>query len=275
MMKVGTSSRTPYKHWLYNSHLGKLVATTATGKTPCKRSVVVFDLCAGDGQDIIASKDPREWRKSSPTITRNHMTSPLPCGYLERREAFLYERERATFDRLKSRFGDAPQLNLFNMDSREASLRDHIAHDRECVFVYADPNHAASIPLTPEIISEFTPYTLCMMTLGCNVGGLKRVPLDERELWFEKVEAILARLHRGHDAHLIWLKEDASQWAYLITLPLKWSEDKLREAVAASTRWWPPGVGALSYRNSRELIDEQLNKLFLTKEEMTNHATHS
>jgi hypothetical protein len=46
---VGKSSRTPYKHWLYKSMLGKMIGAASTGKSPCNGTIKVLDMCAGDG----------------------------------------------------------------------------------------------------------------------------------------------------------------------------------------------------------------------------------
>lgn len=267
-MDVGKSSRTPYKHWLLNSHLGKLLGATATGKTTCERSVVIFDLCAGDGDD---QHGPCS---SSPSIIRKHLTSPLSGNLrLDRREAYLYEHRPSTFERLKQRHDGVPYMHLFNQDSREADLSGVLRGSQECVFVYADPNHADSIPLTPRITAEFTPFTLCMMTLGCNVGGVKRLPREQREVWYEKVDALLDRMSPYHDAHLIWLNRDSSQWAYFITLPKKWSEDMLHAAITAGTAFWPGGVSGVSARQHPKQLRQQLHTLFQTKEENSIYAS--
>jgi hypothetical protein len=117
------------------------------------------------------------------------------------------------------------------------------------------------------MVASFSEYTLCMMTLGCNVAGIKRMDREEREMWFEKAWSVVQKMHRRHDAHLIQLNRDAARWAYLITLPLKWSEVKLKEAINAGERFWPAGVSGLSFRDSRTRFEKQLHNLFLTEEE--------
>jgi hypothetical protein len=87
---VGTSSRTPFKHWLLNHMLGRIVGALSSGRTPCNPVLTVVDMCAGDGLSY------GESAQSSPAIIAKHITSTFP-GFLKMksRTAHLFEREEA------------------------------------------------------------------------------------------------------------------------------------------------------------------------------------
>lgn len=262
---VGKSSRTPMKHWIYRYTLGKMVATAPSPKTPCGSNVLVLDMCAGDGFET--EGDPLS---SSPAIAERHTTSVFPGSEKLIRTAFLYERETTTFARLFSRYGGRPNLKLFNQDSRGITLNDIGAKPGDAVFVYADPNSVSTLPVTPELIRSFTPTTLFLVTLGCNVAGIKRLPPESRK-WRGLVDIILTEGEkRRHDILLISLNRDDSQWAYLASFPVKWAEKFKADAVKKGTALWKNGVSAFSYEHEKEQFNGKLDELFYTSKELND-----
>lgn len=258
---VGTSSRTPFKHWLFNAHLGQMIGATSTGKTPTNRAVKVFDLCAGDGLDTYGECS------SSPSIIRKHMTSEIRKGYLESRVSHLYEREAAAFNSLLEKHGDCPQMNLHHQDSREIDLSGLVS-DRDSSFVYADPNNIDQLPITQKMVNDLTPLTLYLMTLGCNVAGLKRLSVEARLRWFQMIEMLTETVRGHHDVQLIWLNRDSSQWAYLACVPKKWSDATMQKSLIAGQKMWKDGVQGLTIkRDGMAAFKAIIRQLFLTKEE--------
>lgn len=267
---VGKSSRTPYKHWLYRSMLGKMVGAAATGKTPCEYSIKVLDLCAGDGAQT--GDDPIS---SSPAIADLHMTSRFPMsGRLRARKAYLFEREQTTFDRLRSRFGDRPHMHLTNGDSRGVTLHDVGVKTGEGVFVYADPNSVSTLPVTPDLIDSFTHTTLFLMTLGCNVGGVKRLPVEDREGWLDVVNMAVCRRSRWHDVIVLSLNRDDSQWAYLAAFPTRWARGFQDDSMKAGKRLWPNGVSAFSATRQPTQFKDKIKELFYTTKEREDMQPH-
>jgi hypothetical protein len=260
--KVGQSSRTPYKHWLYRFMLGKMVGAAATGKTPCGDTIRVLDMCAGDGAET--GPDPFS---SSPAIADRHTTSIFPGSNRLKRIAYLYERETTTHARLLSRYGGRPHIQIFHHDSKGITLADIGARPGDGVFVYADPNSVSTLPVTPELIRSFTPTTLFLMTLGCNVGGVKRLPIEDRKGWLDVVNLTLRARNRYHDIMIMALNKDDSQWAYLAAFPMKWAEDFQADSVKAGGRHWPNGVSAFSVTRQPVAFREKIQELFFTAKE--------
>lgn len=266
---VGKSSRTPFKHWLYNAMLGQTIGAAATGRAFSARAVLIIDLCAGDGEDTYGECS------SSPSIALKHTTSKLP-GMGCFREAVLYEREALTFSRLAEKFGDKPTLRLIHGDSKGVTLKDHKIFPKGTVFVYADPNSVKTLPVTEELIASFTETTLFLMTLGCNVSGTKRLKMEDRRGWYDVVKFTLSKLKPWHDAHLISLERDSSQWAYFAAVPNAWSAERLAKSVKRGNVEWANGVSGASWRRDRMTFEDKLETLLLTQKELEtkNHPVN-
>lgn len=263
---VGVSSRTPYKHWLYRSMLGKMVGAAATGKTPCGDTIKVIDLCAGDGAQT--GDDPMS---SSPAIADRHMTSKFPMSHrLRNRTAYLFERETTTFARLQERFGGRSHMVLHHTDSKGITLRDINAQRGQGVFVYADPNSISTLPVTEDLIGSFTDTTLFLMTLGCNVAGVKRIAVEERIGWMDIVNMAVKRRNRLHDVMLLTLNRDDSQWAYLAAFPLRWAKEFQADSVRVGQKLWTNGVTAHSITHDRRQFESKMEELFYTAKERQN-----
>ena len=88
----------------------------------------------------------------------------------------------------------------------------------------------------PEALKTSAPkMTLIFSTLGCNVGGLKRLPREDRELWYGHVVDQLHLLQPWHDSLLVKLEGDKAQWAYLVNCPIAtgWPAALMRSFKAA------------------------------------------
>jgi hypothetical protein len=261
---VGTSSRTPFKHWLLNHMLGRIIGAISTGRTPCNPAITIVDMCAGDGLGYGQSE------QSSPAIIAKHIKSTFAGSHrIKSRTAHLFEREETTFRRLSSRFIGTDNMSLANMDSKGWTIRQIQHRPKDCVFIYADPNAITTLPVTSELIDSFTPETLFLMTLGCNVGGCKRLPREDREQWMKTAMNVTQRVNRRHDILLIWLVRDASQWAYLASIPKVWAAETLASSIKAGNKIWPAGVDGLSLKiHGRKAIEAKFKELFLTQSEI-------
>lgn len=161
-------------------------------------------------------------------------------------------------------------MSLSMQDSTGWTVRDIPTFYKDCVYVYADPNSIATLPITKEFIDSLTPETLFLMTLGCNASGCKRRPREEREGWFKTATMIADTVERRrrHDLLLIWLSNDDHQWAYLMSTPKVWAETQLSGAIKKGNSIWEKGVEGLSLRiHGRKKLTEKFHNLFFTKEE--------
>jgi hypothetical protein len=146
-----------------------------------------------------------------------------------------------------------------------------INRDASC-FIYNDPNHIEDWSLTTRFLQNCPKFTTSLSTLGCNVGGLKRIEEDKRREWFMRVEVLCdSLLQRWHDACLFSVG-GADQWAYLITAPVKWRDEITHECLKAASKLEkkitaPPQV---VWRKDDPSGFYQLQRfLFLTKDEFT------
>lgn len=264
---VGRSSRTPVKHGILNAMLGKIAAVLCNDspKVPCKvtwnNPLVCVDLCGGDGFK-------NEDHDASPLIMFSH------CDYMagkgKRATLEVIEKADNTFDQLSANCGHLPSeiVKLTHGDAREYRLPQ--LAETQPAFIHCDPNSVDQIPLTRPFVAGFNRYTSYLVTLGCNVGGQKILPLSKRELWFEYVNMLTDVLPRHHDDVLFWLNRDAAQWAYLLSIPKVWSADFTAQTVAYTKKHWTNGVSAVSYRGDRRRFENELKRLFLTRKEHDN-----
>ena len=263
---VGTSSRTPLKHKLLDKLMGKIIGAQCSGHTPCSKNFLAIDLCAGDGADTMGEGS------SSPAIIRKHLMDYR--GNKLNRSAIFYEKDAATFKRLSDRHADCSRITLYNEDSRMMPLST--VHDRgtDSVFIYADPNNIDQLPITPELMKSITPYTLFLITLGCNVAGLKRVSIDHRAEWVKMAAMIVQSVNSFHDIILVTLNKDSSQWAYLMIIPLAWSKDYIEVVKKIGDKNWTGGVTAISMKHDGyQSLWDKFRELFLTTEEQKNHKS--
>ena len=219
-------------------------------------------MCAGDGLGHDGKYE------SSPGIIRKHLESKNHASRRVHKISHLYEIQTDTFYRLKSRYGGNPNMSLNQMDSKGWTINQIPTAFRDCIYVYADPNSVATLPITREFIHSLTPETLFLMTLGCNASGCKRLPREEREGWHATANMVADAIHRRHDMLLIWLSKDDHQWAYLMSTPQVWAADQLAGAIKKGNTLWHKGVDGLSLKiHGRKAINQKFKDLFFTKDE--------
>lgn len=275
-MDVGRTWRTPAKHDLMRSLIGKEVGVCSM--KPGVRRCVWYDLTAGDA----AAVEGHEWTNAcSPGILANHarnLGKPVVVH--------LYEIKAATFDRLLENLSDRlPELGYRRAEERVWLHGEHVqlfAHNRsgaeaslsmittgDAVFALNDPNAITEWAMRDSFAAEVSRLTWMfrsLSTLGCNPAGLKRLPQEERLGWFDLLRHHEAAAPRYRDLLLAAIERDDAQWAYLMGEPVKWRGQM--EAVARSafkrhgasmvTAWW---------RDQPAAYEALKRQLFLTKAE--------
>lgn len=249
--------RTPYKHFLLNNLLGKTNGVLSMGsKCYAVTPFVCVDLCAGDGR-IGDDYD------SSPNIMSRHCTNAI--GKRNGATLHLIERDKVAFEFLQMRMSNISGVTLENSDSRNYRLP--ALKKTQAAFVHCDPNNFHQTPLTEAFVGGFSDCTMYLVTLGCNADGIKRLPQDQREGWFEYVDILVSKLPRHHNAVLFWLIKDSAQWAYLCNVPAVWTQWAIEMGVVKGGKMWPKGVGGVDLRGNESRFREQLEILFLTERE--------
>jgi len=264
MTKVGRSSRTPFKHWLLDKELGRITGILANNPSRCPATASPFhiiDLCAGDG--VVT-----ETHDASPAIILKHAkhawTRNTPC------RVTLIERNEHTcaslWQHILLETVQQGCVEVLNQDAREYEIP--ITGPSQAIFINCDPNHMADFPMTEQGIAMLPPMTTLLVTMGCNVGGLKRLSLEERRRWFEWVGLIKATLPRWHDLLLVIIVRDNHQWGYLLRLPAPWITETRARIEKQGDRDFPHGVTTVPYRSDRHGFDDLIDALFLTSEEL-------
>lgn len=251
-MSVGKSSRTPMKHALLNRIVGREVgAMPYLKKRGMGSSYAIYDLTAGDGTDDGFGGT------SSPAILAKHhryaAANDVRCKLLLNDKVEDYASKLAL---------DFPAAEVRCSDGRK--VMPHMGYD--VVFVHNDPNHINDWALSGEFLASAPYFTTTLSTLGCNVGGLKRLPSIEREPWFANMRTLLMSMPQHHDAYLIALSGDASQWAYLLTGPMKW-RGNYESDVAKAFAGWEGGHRARWWRQDAAGFEDLTRQLFLTSAE--------
>lgn len=288
--QVGKSGITPCKHFLLNRLLGREMGVLSRGMPPVSE-VLLYDLTAGDGVPYI----PAEQVELLPQAAFRDGCSP---GIFLRHADWLVQRNRLpvqltgcekqaiTHSELLKNTGRWLAANDWTEMSRGVHSKGHgevrylhansqdlqpplINRDAAC-FIYNDPNHIEDWSLTPEFVRNCPKFTTSLSTLGCNVGGLKRIDEGKRREWFMRVEVLCESLLQSwHDACLFSVG-GADQWAYLITAPAKWRDEITAECLQAARKLEkkitaPPQV---VWRKQDPAAFYQLQRfLFLTREE--------
>lgn len=261
-MPVGSSkNRTLGKHVLLNKLVGREAGMLVIGKlgSTMRRQYTILDLCAGDGLPSYHSKI------SSPQILSKHLAfmkdRNVKC------DAFFIEKDPITFATLSSGFKNALNINALDM-----CRFPNNPPENSIAFIHSDPNSIKDWPLTRKLLESAPIYTTTLTTLGCNVGGLKRLSIEKRREWYDHVEDILTWLPEWHDAMLVSLRGDDAQWAYLITGPTKWMETgRYGEDVDNAFLYWQIGAkkghDRARYREAGGAFSKLIDTLFLTKKE--------
>ena len=207
-LAVGVSMRTPGKHDALDKISGKTAGVCSTPDFR-RRKLFMMDCTAGNGI-------PSEFsQKTSPGILNKQ------AEFLEKRnvpfDLRLYERSPVAAASLQERF---PGRNVICGD---AAKMPKIWDAASILFVVNDPNHVNDWVL-PESLAFAPEFTTVFSTLGCNVGGLKQLSKEKRQVWYNHVQSQLSLLQPWHAAYLVRIERDASQWAYLVNSPMVWME---------------------------------------------------
>ena len=260
--KVGVSSKTPFKHWLLNAELGRQCAVLALNNksVPCYADpLIIVDLCAGDGTTTEFSK------LNSPSIINKH------AEYLRSKhkqvDCFFIEKDKQTFLSLKENT-NGMNAKLLNQDARDFYLEE--IHNKQAVFINCDPNSVNDIPLTDKFMNSLNRYTTMVVTLGCNVCGIKRLKKERRSQWYDYINYMIKTLDKYHDLILCSVNKDASQWAYLIRLPYVWTGISINMYKKKGDNLFDNGVSAFSFYNHQNEFENKVHELFLTKKEIAN-----
>lgn len=296
-LQVGKSGITPCKHFLLNRLLGREVGVLSRG-IPRVREAILFDMTAGDGVpyvpssqgELIGSSGLRlaQFRDGcSPGIFLHHTNFLVNSG---RTAVSLIgcEKQAITHAELIKNTGEWLTANDWQEVERGIHYKNNglgkvwyrhvnaqeltppgISRDAAC-FIYNDPNHIEQWSLTPQFVQGCPKFTTSLSTLGCNVGGLKRIDEEKRREWFIRVEILCdGLLQHWHDACLFSIG-GADQWAYLITAPAKWRDEITYECLKAAEKLEkqitaPPQV---VWRKQSPADFYQLQRfLFLTRDE--------
>lgn len=303
---VGKSTVTPCKHDLLNRILGREAG--ALTRISAVRQVYWYDLTAGDGVPSSGASHGLVEASLLPGVLHNSRPFAKGCspGIMLHHAAIFgtkqlkplvlngFEMQPETYIRLLSNLrrelgekgwetseDSAPCWQIGSAvaqyhcaDARSYSPEPEASLSTSAVFIYNDPNSIAEWCLTEDFISRCPKFTTSLSTLGCNASGLKRLPREKRELWFERTELIAAALQHWHDLCLFSVG-NADQWAYLISAPKSWRAEITEDCLKAHTKSGilkEPEVKWL-----REDIDgfKRLEeKLFLTKKELSEDESN-
>jgi hypothetical protein len=262
----GRSSRTPFKHWVLDTHLGKISGVLSSGNRTVPaipNPFLCVDLCAGDGTETAE-------HQSSPRIIAKH------CNWMAKRgmrvQCVLIEKHAATFESLEANMNE---LDIaFPCDLRNADAKSYTftpSCEKQAVFINCDPNSIADLPFSETLARALTPTTTMTLTLGCNVGGLKRLKREQRQEWFDYITVMIEIMPAWHDAILIAIESDDSQWAYFTRLPKVWTDQQVECIQSKGKKMFPRGVRVESLHKDKAGFDDLVKRLFLTKAEV-NHG---
>lgn len=266
--RVGKSIRTLGKHELLNSVLGREAGTIpflVSRDRLLSYPWIIVDLCAGDG---VATE---ESGTCSPALICKHASYQR----LESVRVLFVERGINQYDSLaQSEYVKQSECyHGMNTDDYVLEFIDKHASRQSPVFLHNDPNHVEDWNLSPDAIKHFHGSELrltTLSTLGCNVGGIKRMDRDHRQQWYDRMESLCRAIPRWHDAQIVVLNRDAAQWAYLLTGPSKWVHSgKYANDARRAFAYWSKGLTIATRSNPREW-DRVIDGLFLTKEELGN-----
>jgi hypothetical protein len=270
-MSVGKSEgRTPGKHALLNAVLGKQAGAFWRSKQWMNQPFVIIDLCAGDGVDT------EESGLCSPKIIKKH-SQWIRCQFNSEQASIviLVEKDPGTFDILSNspHYSDCILIkgdsNSNEVTSQITSVFKNIPHSNKCpVFIHHDPNSVTNWCLNKEYL-ELSDLVTTMVTMGCNVSGIKRLGFEERKQWFDNFNVLKRQVKSTNgrlDLCLSALKGDCSNWAYSLSSPSVWIDD-MTSATATAFRKWANGIELEWMNDSPIEFDRLVHKLFLTKKE--------
>jgi hypothetical protein len=183
------------------------------------REALLYDLTAGDGVPFVSVEQaesalPTEkpfTEGCSPGIFLKHMdwlmqksSTPVQMIACEKQASTHAALLRNTSEWLSAtgwqskapgiHFKDAGRgLVEYRHQNAADLIPPGIQRDATC-FIYNDPNHVEDWCLTGEFMRCCPKFTTSLPTLGCNVGGLKRIEESKRREWFMRVEVLCESL---------------------------------------------------------------------------------
>lgn len=271
----GKSAITPIKHDLLNALLGKHAGVLTTPKVSkfLDREVWV-DLTAGDG----LSYQGRDWVEGcSPGIFCYH------SGHISRItgvrvpvQVHLNELDPVNYSRLRQNLiensADYSWATCSNKNATKLTLPDIVEglDERTGVFLYNDANVISDFALSELTVNSCPEFTTSLSTLGCNIGGFKRSPMQVREsIWQDKVIHVAKLVQNWHDVGLLAIG-DASEWVYLVTTPKKWTDEVTKSFMSVVKEWGRPvekASHAWLKRDGEDAFSNLIEKCVYTKEE--------
>jgi len=240
-----------------------------------------IDLTAGDA----ALTDGYEWHQGcSPGILAWHaLHAPRPV------KIRLLEIQEKTYERLIENLADQlprigyqrtgasqweaqngfVQIYAVNKSGFDMSLRGLRTGD--AVLSFNDPNAITQWAKRPSFDREVQQRTWMhrsMTTMGCNVGGCGRSPLEVREAWYGHIRDELSALPDYRDACVARVVRDGSKWAYLITTANKTSwRTKTNRYLRVAFEKVGREVDSAWWRTKPKRFSAIIDELFLTKSE--------
>jgi hypothetical protein len=284
---VGKSQRTPCKHDWVDKLLGREVGASTAPRFD-NYDVHIIDLCSGDG--IVG--DDQEWCHScSPGIIARHATHAARGG--RRVHVWGHEKATGTFGTLVEslkmhmpEFGyrlatDDENLWIYEHPQNNGSVQYHVRNidssivefdhigQKSLVFIVNDPNNinawAANAGTIRPMVQRGARVTT-LHTMGCNVGGLKRLSYNDRMGWQRYVNEVLTYLDGSRQTCFIaCLDGDDSRWGYLVTYPKSWSEKLCNDMRSSFSNHRLPLRIA---EHGTDEFNDILDYLFLTRDEM-------
>lgn len=306
--QVGKSGVTPCKQHLVRSLVGAEFGVTSRPHFEHLDAYVVIDLTAGDGVPVIQNGaliatfsdgcSPGIFLSHLDHRARKHPDKPAVWIAIEKQPETYEQLKRNVARELQQLGGwdfnpsnqrlygqsviersaqkNGCRLILLNMNSHEFSLPKMLAAlnlNGECaLFLYNDPNHIEDWCLSEQLIKDLPKLTTSLSTLGCNVGGMKRLEIEKRRQWFSRVKMIVSTLQGWHDACLFSVG-GPDQWAYLITAPTVW-KDRITsscEKAAKQVVGRSPDISITWFKENPTAFEDHQRKLFLTKQELADN----
>lgn len=310
MKTPGHGFRTPAKHSLMHKSVGQEVGALSRiafglGITQCKW----FDHTAGHGIAVnysgeeLPDAELDKWERgcSVGILTGQAMRAPIDVVIR------AYEKAPNTFDTLslvladrlgeygfdqvvdptgapstlawvgKNKFGSLVVFEAFHGSGHDAYADDVVASD--AVFSLNDPNAmpigVAEWAMRPDFAAEIsarTKWVRMLHTMGCNVGGIKRLDRTLRDEWFNFIASQRVALHPHHDMVLGAIERDASQWAYMLRTARKWKGGNA-EQMRKSFNSVGKSLAVHSYKEEPDEFRALLRQLFLTRNELEGKAS--
>jgi hypothetical protein len=249
-MAVGSSAlHTPIKHRFLDIIVGQIVGAASTPRLNWIDTFLTIDCCAGNGDASIHS-----WT-SSPEILYKHLD--WASRHDLKATGIFIEKHSHTVEMLRRnmllfpKYGELfpnpipPDIIVIHGDYRSSEVAKQIGpvSKKTAVFLHIDPNNVHGVQLSKELRAVLPIYTTMLVTLGCNAGGVKRLPESERLQWFDRLEYLLQLMRPHHDACLVQLERDRAQWAYLLTVPKVW-RSRIEDVIPKlGDEYWAKGLG--------------------------------